>query len=369
MSRVENMEATLHRDLYLESSWFAKERENIFFNQWFCVGRDEDLATAGSYRAIELAGESIILVRGNDNGIRAFYNVCRHRGCQLIDSTKADQRQGQFQANIRCPYHSWTYQFDGRLHHTPHVDIEKDKHGLHAIRLERWGGFIFLKPGSDAATLAEQLGPIPARIRRYPLEQLVAGWATDYHVAANWKVILENYNECYHCAGVHPELCGIVPEFRRNGGANLDWEAGIPQKPGTNTFTVNGTTSRPPFPGLSEVEKERHFGELVYPNLLLSLSMDHAAMFILWPTGPESTRIECRLLFYPDTRNLPDFDASDAADFWDLVNKQDWDICERVQRGMHARPFRHGLYAPMEDLSLDIRKYIATRLNTALPSD
>jgi Rieske 2Fe-2S family protein len=97
--------------------------------------------------------------------------------------------------------------------------------------------------------------------------------------------------------------------------------------------------------------------------------MDHAALFILWPVGPEATRIDCRLLFWPETRNRPDFDASDAGDFWHLVNGQDWDICERVQRGMHARPFRHGLYAPMEDLSLDIRHYIAGRLKAELPTE
>ena len=363
------MEATLHRDLYLEASWFDREREDIFYDQWFCVAREDDLPSTGSYRLIDLAGESIILLRGKDEQLRAFYNVCRHRGCQLVDSTKPEQHEGRFAANIRCPYHSWTYQLDGSLNYTPHVEVDRTQYGLHRVRLDTWAGFVFLKLGTNDANLAAQLGPIPARVRRYPLDELVAGWSHEYQVAANWKVILENYNECYHCAGVHPELCRIVPAFRRNGGSNLDWEAGVPQKPGTNTYSTTGTSNRPPLPGLNDAEKERHFGELVYPNLMLSLSMDHAAAFILWPTGPETTRIVCRLLFWPETRNAPDFDASDAADFWHLVNGQDWDICERVQRGMHARPFRHGLYAPMEDLSLDIRKYIAGRLKAELPSE
>lgn len=369
MACMGKMEATLHRDLYLESRWFDKERENIFFDQWFSVCRAEDLPSPGSYRVIDLAGESVIVVRGKDDRLRAFYNVCRHRGCQLVDTTKPDRQAGDFPANIRCPYHSWTYRLDGTLHHTPHVDVDKAKYSLYEVRLECWAGFVFLKLGQDQATLAEQLGPIPERIRRYALEELVTGWTHEYQVDANWKVILENYNECYHCAGVHPELCRIVPAFRKNGGSDLDWEGGVPHKPGTNTFTTSGTTARPPLPALNEVEKERHFGELAYPNLMLSLSMDHTAMFILWPTGPESTRIDCRLLFHPESRVKADFDPSDAAEFWHLVNKQDWGICERVQRGMHARPFRHGLYAPMEDLSLDIRNYIAGRLNTRLPSD
>lgn len=363
------METTLHRDLYIENSWFAKERERVFFDQWTCVGREEDLVTAGSFRTIDLAGESILLVRGDDWKLRAFHNVCRHRGCQLIDSSKPDRKQGQFVSHIRCPYHSWTYRLDGRLQRTPWVEVEKEKYGLHRIRLDSWGGFVFLKISDDPATLEEQLGPIPDRVRRYPLDDLVVGWQYDYEVAANWKVILENYNECYHCAGVHPELCRIVPEFRRNGGSELDWEAGIRQRPGTYTFTRSGTTTRPAFPGLNDTEKERHFGELAYPNLMISLSMDHVAAFILWPQSPETTRIEARLLFHPESRNQADFDPTDAAEFWDLVNRQDWDICERVQRGMHARPFSRGLYAPMEDLSLDIRNYISARLGPGLPTD
>lgn len=361
------MEATLHRDLYIEPSWFAKEREKVFFDQWTCVGREDDLAAAGSYEAVDLAGESIILVRGGDWKLRAFYNVCRHRGCQLVDSTNPEQKRGQFLSNIRCPYHSWTYRLDGTLHHAPYLEVEKSGYALHEIKLDCWGGFVFLKIGSDSATLPEQLGPIPERTSRYPLDELVVGCKLDYQVAANWKAILENYNECYHCAGIHPELCKIVPEFRKNGSAHLDWDAGIPQKPGTNTYTHSGTSKRPPFPRLNDAEKERHFGELAYPNLMLSLSMDHVAAFIVWPVGPEMTHIDCRLLFHPETRNQPDFDPSDAADFWHLVNQQDWTICERVQRGMHSRPFTQGLYAPMEDLSLDIRTYITSRLGDNLP--
>jgi len=363
------MEATLHRDLYIEPSWFARERERIFFDEWTCIGREEDLVAAGSYEAVDIAGESIIVVRGYDWKLRAFHNVCRHRGCQLIDSTVDELKRGRFLANIRCPYHSWTYRLDGKLHRTPYLEVDKRDLDLHAVKLECWGGFIFLRIGDGTTTLVEQLGPVPQRVVRYPLDELGTGWQCQYSVAANWKVILENYNECYHCSGVHPELCKIVPAFRKNGGSQLDWEAGIPQKPGANTFTSTGTTKRSPFPDLNEAEKERHFGELVYPNLMLSLSMDHVAMFILRAAGPELTLIDCRLLFHPDAINQPDFDASDAADFWDLVNRQDWSICEQVQRGMHARPFTRGYYAPMEDLSLDIRNYIAARLGNVLPAD
>lgn len=358
------MEATLHRDKYLEESWFAKEREHIFFTEWTCVGRESELEQSGDYKVVDLAGESILLVRGEDRTARAFFNVCRHRGCQLIDSLAPEQASGRFKANIRCPYHSWAYKFDGSLYRAPHMNVDKEKYHLHEMAVDCWGGFLFVRIKSSDTKLAEQLGDIPERFKRYPLADLACGKRVHYSVAANWKVILENFNECYHCAGVHPELCNVVPEFRRNGGAGLDWNDGIPHKAGANTFTFSGTTNRKPFPGLNKAEQDRHFGELIYPNMMLSMSMDHAAVNILRPTGPEHTEVDCLFLFHPDAVEQPDFDPSDAVDFWGLVNRQDWSICERVQRGMHARPFEHGFYAPMEDWSLDIRNYVSSRIDT-----
>jgi Rieske 2Fe-2S family protein len=173
---------------------------------------------------------------------------------------------------------------------------------------------------------------------------------------------MENYNECYHCGTVHPELCEIVPAFKEGGGADLDWDAGVPHKDGAFTFTRSGTSDRAPFPGLSEDERTRHKGELIYPNLLLSLSPDHAAAFTLWPRGPGRTIIVCDFLFHPGESEKPGFDPSDAVDFWDLVNRQDWTICEGVQEGMGSRVFDVGYFAPMEDLSLDIRRYVGERL-------
>ena len=129
---------------------------------------------------------------------------------------------------------------------------------------------------------------------------------------ANWKVIVENYNECYHCGPIHPELCQIVPAFKQGGGNGLDWDDGVPHRDGANTFTASGTTTRAPFPGLSETEKTHHKGELFYPNLMLSLSMDHVAAFYLWPQSAGHTRIQCDFLFHPDELSKPDFDGSDA---------------------------------------------------------
>ena len=267
---------------------------------------------------------------------------------------------------MRCPYHSWTYDLSGRLLRAPHTedvdDFDPSAFGLHPVAADTWGGFLFLQLTPESAPpLLSALGPAADRVTRYPLESLVVGDSRTYHVRANYKVILENYNECYHCAGVHPELVRLVPAFGR-GGTDLDWEDGIPHREGAWTFTASGTTTRAAFAGLDEHERVRHKGELLYPNLMLSLSADHVAAFTLWPTAPDRTRIVCEVLVAPEERAKDTFDVSDAMDFWDNVNRQDWAVCESVQRGMTSRAYTQGWFAPMEDASLDIRRWLLPRL-------
>jgi glycine betaine catabolism A len=375
------LERTLPRRAYFDDDVFRQERERIFARDWFCVGREESLPSPGDYTVVSVAGESVLLVRGPADRVRGFYNVCRHRGCQLVLTGGAPPARehvgplGRFAAGIRCPYHSWTYALDGALRSAPFLDEDDDfareDLPLHPVAVDAWGGFLFVRLGSrsghDGPSLQMQLGEAPARVARYPLAGLRTARRIAYDVAANWKVMLENYNECYHCAGVHPELCAIVPAFKHRGGSDLDWERGIPHRPGAWTFTASGTTTRAPFPGLNDDERVRHKGELVYPNLMLSLSADHAAAFTLWPEGPQQTTITCDFLFDPGEMAKPGFDPTDAVEFWDITNRQDWTICEGVQRGMGSRMFERGFYAPMERWSLDIRRYVRERLGDLDP--
>jgi glycine betaine catabolism A len=374
------LERSLPKDAYVSSEHFSREREWIFHRQWFCVGRTEMLPEAGDYLHVDVAGERILVVRTRAGDLSAHYNVCRHRGSRLalgepVPESCADPgADGRFKGVIRCSYHSWTYELDGRVRNAPFLgeraDFDPSAFALHPVELDTWGGWIFVRlarpdahgNGHAAPTLAAQLGAIPDRLRRYPLADLRAARRIVYDVAANWKVILENYNECYHCAGVHPELCKIVPAFKKDFGLGLDWDEGVPQAEGTFTFTFTGTTDRAPFPGLSDEEKERHKGELAYPNLMISLSADHVASFMLLPRAPDRTTIVVDWLFHPTEIGRATFDPSDAVEFWDLVNRQDWVICEATQGGMSSRVFDFGYYAPMEDMSLDIRRYVAKSL-------
>jgi len=381
MAHVRKVEYGLEKSLpshyYTAPEILEREKELIFAQEWLCAGREEELLLPGTYRVLEVAGESILVVRTTKGELRAHYNVCRHRGARLCETNQdtawnVNLAGGVTSSNvIRCPYHQWTYNLEGELLGAPFLkDTEgfcKEDFSLYPVGVDTWGGFFFLNLDAKVATekkrsVRSQLGPAVERVARYPLAELRTGHTVTYDVAANWKILMENYNECYHCGGVHPELCEIVPDFKQAGGSNLDWEQGIPHREGAYTFTKTGKTNRSPFPGLSEEEKIRHKGELCFPNLMLSLACDHVAAFLLWPLAPDRTRIVCSFLFHPQEIAKPAFNPMDAVEFWDLVNRQDWAICERVQKGVSSRVHKFGYYAPMEDPSLDIRDYVAKRL-------
>ena len=355
------LEVSLPRAAYRDDEFFERERRAVFWDQWFYAGRADRLSQPGSFAVFDVAGESVIVVRDRDGRFYGHVNLCRHRGSRLLCG------EGVQRGAIRCPYHGWSYALDGTLVATPFVDdadVPAQARRLHPVAVDIWGGFLFVNVNGKES-LRAQLGRVPERLQRYPLGELETVRSIVYEVDANWKVLLENYNECYHCAGVHPELCRVVPAFKRQGGAELDWERGIPHREGAWTFTFSGTTTRQPFPGLDDEERVRHKGELVYPNFMLSLSAEHVAAFSLWPQSPSKTIVRCDFLFHPSEAAKPGFDPSDAIDFWDLVNRQDWAICAMVQSGMSSQRFEYGYYAPMEDYSLDIRRYIKERLGDA----
>lgn len=371
--QASELKPALAPHFYASAEVFRLETRQIFHREWFCVGRAEQLPAKGDCLHVEVAGESVLVLRGRDDGLRAFYNVCRHRGSRLVRGNPlpdaadaAALNSGRVGAAVVCPYHAWSYNLDGTLRAAPFVQFDaacpKDGFSLVPVALETWGGFIFLNLSDQPAPIAGQLEKVTKMLGRYPFADLRRGAQIVYDVRANWKVLMENYNECYHCGPVHPELCALVPAFREQGGAGLAWEDGIPHRPGAWTFTASGTSTRAPFPGLSATERTHHKGEIVYPNLLLSAAAEHIAAFLIWPKGPELTRIACEFLFHVTEVEKPGFDPRDVVDFWDVVNRQDWGICENVQAGMRSRGFKGGFYAPMEDPSMDIRRYLERHL-------
>ena len=334
---------------------FAYEEESWFGRTWLCVGREADVLEAGTYLLAAAAGESVVVVRDHGGRLRAFSNVCRHRGSTLVDPPP-DGSAGRL-VRLQCPYHAWVYDLDGSLRRAPHTDELADfdlaDNGLLPVALDTWAGFIFINLDADAQPLADYLDDLPAATAAYGMADLRRARRIEYDVAANWKVIGENYSECYHCPGVHPQLNRLSPYDR---GQNLEsrgpWAGGWMELIDTaQTMSVDGAAhGRPPLPGIGEENARRVYYFVLWPNLLLSLHPDYVMTHQVWPVDAERSRVVCEWLFDPRTMAAPDFDPSDAVDFWDLTNRQDWAVCERQQQGTRSRAYSAGRYSLMEDM-------------------
>jgi len=327
----------------------AYEQEAWFAGGWTCVGREEDALAAGAYFLAEVAGESLIVVRGDDGELRGFYNICRHRGATLVEEPCGEL------VRFQCPYHAWVYDLKGSLRPPRHTEMlenfDRAEWGLVPVRVERWQGFVFVDLSGEAPPLLEVLGDLPGQFDRYELGGLRRARRIEYDVAANWKAIVENYEECYHCPGVHPQLNRITPynlgEYLPGEGP---WMGSWMEVIGDfeTLSTDGGAHGRPAIVGTRPEDVKRVYYFVVWPNLLISLHPDYLMSHWVWPIEPGRTRVVCEWFFDPATMAQAGFDASDAVEFWDLTNRQDWHVCELQQAGTRSRAYTAGRYSGIE---------------------
>jgi Rieske 2Fe-2S family protein len=339
----------LPREAYLDEAVLEWERENLF-GGWVCVGRSDDVASGGLV-AQSLGEYGVLLARDRDGALRAFENACRHRGHELLPCGGSAQAVKA----IVCPYHAWTYRFDGSLLGAPGfkdvVDFDKSTLGLKTVDVHEWHGWVFVDRTGRGPAFQDHIGELEAIVAPYDAATLVTPVAQEYDVAANWKVVIENYQECYHCSNIHPELCQVSPP---DSGENIeragDWVGGwMDLRTGVETMSLDGRSGGVAMARLDEHEKRTVMYVAVLPNLLISLHPDYVMTHLLTPLSPDRTRIRCSWAFPSDVAGAEGFDPSYATDFWDLTNRQDWAACESVQRGMKAPGYEAGLLAPDED--------------------
>jgi Rieske 2Fe-2S family protein len=355
----------LPKAAYLDAEVFRWEIGNIF-DGWVCVGRSSDVAEQRSMKAFPGADGGILVTRGRSGELHAFENACRHRGHELLPCGGSAQAPA-----IVCPYHAWTYDFDGSLRGAPGFreveGFDKSALGLAALPVRDWHGWVFADTSGRDSDFAAHIGELEAIISAYDAESLVTAETHQYEVAANWKVIIENYQECYHCSMIHPELCRVSPP---ESGENLeregDWVGGwMELRDGAATMSLDGHSEGVAMGRLDEEEQRTVMYIAVMPNLLISLHPDYVMTHLLTPLAPDRTAITCSWAFPPQATGRDGFDPSYAVDFWDLTNRQDWSACESVQRGMNARHYQPGPLAPAEDgvyhfVTLMARAYLGT---------
>ena len=361
MDRTERY--TLPGTDYHDPGVYEVERQQIFLRKWFCAGRSEQAPDAGSWFTVDVVGESILVVRGDDNELRAFYNVCRHRGSRLREAESGFEK-----GTIMCPYHAWCYDLRGGLAVTPRVEpdeLDRSQLSLWPVHLDEWQGFVFVNLSKET--------PMPVReqiaegwdslldFERFEMDKLRIGASGEWIVDANWKILVENYNECLHCPTVHPELVEVIPAYRKgwvyeegrdDGGVSL--ASGGTYAPGVSTL--------PPLPTMTELEATSVYGGTLFPNAMMDISGTSVIVTQLIPQGPGRTRLIRWYLISPDTIASPGFDPSGLVEFGELVQGQDNAICERVQLGVQSQAFTHGVYPEKDEYVYEFnQRYLRER--------
>ncbi len=337
--------------IFWDPDLYERDLDEIFGRMWLCVGHQSRLGRPGDFFTVDLGRESIIVAANESGEPHAFLNVCRHRGTRVTSETAGNCR------GFLCPYHAWHYGLDGQLRAAPGMEnvagFERADYPLLRVRLETFLGFLFVNLAHDAEPLDHAFADFP-NLDRYGLSGLQRIARHDYNVATNWKLICQNYHECYHCGIAHPQLHRISDYSTVIDGdvaGRLFIGGPMSIKHGYDSMTLDGSSPRTPFQGIDDDDRRLvHYFNLL-PNFLLSLAPDYVLTHHIWPRGPESVYIETEWFCAPDQIAAAGFDISDAEDFWDMTNRQDWSLCENALLGLKSRQHRPGRYHPGENCS------------------
>jgi glycine betaine catabolism A len=354
---------TLPGEYFTSQDIFAQEIDRIFLQRWLCVGREDRIPGPGDYFVQEVGRESVIVLRGKAGELRAYYNVCRHRGTRLCE-----ELTGHFSETIQCPYHAWAYGLDGRLIGAPSTNdlenFDKSDWPLFPVGVKTWEGFVFINLAEEPEPFEHCWEPLLGRFARFNLPNLKVARTIEYDVHCNWKLLFQNYSECYHCGPVHPPLAKITPP---TSGENDLFEGPFTggfmvMTRGHESLTMSGKSCGVVVGELPEEDMNRVYYYAIFPNMLLSLHPDYVMFHTIWPKATDRSQIFCSWLFHPATLSDPTFHPDDGIEFWDMTNRQDWHICEQSQLGVQSRAYRPGPYSRRESLSVQFDREVLRAL-------
>jgi len=341
---------TLPGDAYTSPQVFAWEMEHFFEAGWVCLGREEDTPKPGDYRAVRLGRDGILLSRDADGRLHAFFNVCRHRGHELLEPGACANARA-----IRCPYHGWVYELDGSLKAAARFGevacFDPASSGLVPVRTETWMGWVFVNADGKAAPFSEWTDQLTQLLAFHKPGDLRVAAQSSYEVASNWKILTENYHECYHCPQIHPQLCRVSPpDSGLNPPQNAAWIGGsMDIADDAKTMSMDGAMHGEYLPGLDAKQRRQVYYYSLFPNMLISPHPDYVLTHRLEPLAADRTRIECNWLFPADVLARKSFSPDYAVEFWDMTNRQDWKACESVQRGVSSAGYRQGPFSAREE--------------------
>ncbi|MET0135498.1 MAG: aromatic ring-hydroxylating dioxygenase subunit alpha [Kibdelosporangium sp.] len=360
--------ATLAGHYYTDPAVFALEQARIFESMWFAAARSADIATPGKFETVDVGSESVILIRGRDGALRAFLNVCRHRGAKLCV-----QASGETKRSLQCPYHAWTYGLDGKLVAAPNLtkmpDIDRVEYGLVPVHLREWLGYAWIcladTPPSFADTVMaaarDRLGDAEM-IDHWEVDSLAVGRRIVYDVKANWKLIIENFMECYHCATIHPELTEVLPEFADGYAAQYYVGHGAAFAEEAQGFTVDGSEGLDRIGGIGEEQDRKYYAITVNPQVFINLVPDHVIFHRMYPMAVDRTVVVCDWLYTKEVV-ASGRDVSRSVELFHRVNQQDFDACERCQPAMSSRAYaKGGVLVPSEHHIAAFHEWLTAKL-------
>ena len=330
---------TLPGHFYYEPAVFAHEKEAIFYRTWQYAGHVSQLAEPGSYITQDVGDESVIVLRDGSGELRAFYNVCQHRAHRLLEG------EGRLKTVITCPYHAWCYGLDGGLRAARNSDgvagFDKSAFSLRPVRVEELCGFVYVNLDPDAPGLASRLGDFAREFLSFDPrpERLVRAYRKEIDVRANWKVVIENYDECYHCPISHPSLSNAaldMPSYR------------IRVHEAYHVQTSGNCGERQGYAFSTDGPRGEDFASwLIWPNTVFEYYPGSLlTVFLNKPLGPERT-LQVIEWYRPQAEPSPTEQA--VIDFVDVVREEDIPIVESVQRGLHSRGYRQGRFVVDEE--------------------
>jgi glycine betaine catabolism A len=374
MTLLSRTEATLPATWYYDPDHYQRELEAVWYRDWVCVGRQEEIPRRGDYLVAEIGTQQVIVTRNSRGAPKAFHNTCRHRGSLLCQTPRGHFGNGR----IVCPYHTWTYSLDGELIATP-ARLEADdfclRHfPLYDVHVDSWGGFLFVNLAERPSTsLSDFLATEADVLDHWPLSTLISAHQEKKILACNWKVFWENYSECYHCPRLHPELCRVVPLYRKGVLRHSDlpdWQPEDDQDdgrptvaPGLSTWTMDGRSTLPAIEGLDE--RYRDDG-MAFASFTASMYVvghpDYVRSVRLQPRGPETVELTIDWLLPPGVRETHADTFEEILKLAQRVIEQDSRACELNQQGLKSVRHRQGVLVPQEYALWEFHEWLRARI-------
>jgi len=360
MRLLSETKAGLPSSWYFDAGQYQRELAAVWYKDWVCIGRVEMLQQPGDFFVGSIGTQSIIIARTKDDSFRAFHNTCRHRGAALCRSEQGRFRNGR----IICPYHTWTYSTDGQLLDTPgriaSDDFDATNYSLYSVHVDTWGGFIFVNLAeSPELALIPSLGSEADILKNWPLAEMHSVHQEKFSLACNWKIFWENYNECYHCPRVHPELCKVMPVYKQAVFDHMDvagWkpafdgDTGLASvAAGAKTWTLSGQSSLPNIEGLTQEDIDLGVKfTSVTGSMYVVGHPDYVRSVRIVPTGPESIDLVVDWLLPTDHGVVAADEIESIVELVKIVIQQDGDVCELNQQGIHSNRHEVGVLVPQE---------------------